>query len=258
MDKLTSYFLMFIIYAFLGYICEVIYVFLITKKITNRGYLYGPLVPIYAFGALFIIIPLNEFSFGTFITDRWYLVVLIGILIPSLLEYITSFVMEKLFKMRWWDYSDKFLNINGRICLRNSLMFMALVLIVVYLLNPTFTKLVSYIVEIDVLNYILCSILFIALCVDITLSTIHHINISKIIYKLDELKEKAIIYKDDKMESLSTKIDNAKAKTSNYINEIKIKLEKISERYPSLKLIINKKKISFKEYISKFKKEREE
>ena len=85
MDKLTLYFLIFIIYAFLGYLCEVIYVFLITKKITNRGYLYGPLVPIYAFGALFIIIPLNEFEFGTFITDRWYLVVLIGFILPSLL-----------------------------------------------------------------------------------------------------------------------------------------------------------------------------
>ena len=131
MDKLTLYFLIFIIYAFLGYLCEVIYVFLITKKITNRGYLYGPLVPIYAFGALFIIIPLNEFEFGTFITDRWYLVVLIGFILPSLLEYITSFVMEKIFKMRWWDYSDKFLNINGRICLRNSVMFMLLVILYV-------------------------------------------------------------------------------------------------------------------------------
>ena len=258
MDKLTLYFLIFIIYAFLGYLCEVIYVFLITKKITNRGYLYGPLVPIYAFGALLIIIPLNEFEFGTFITDRWYLVLLIGLLVPTLLEYLTSYVMEKIFKMRWWDYSDKFLNINGRVCLRNSLMFMALVVIVVYGLNPPFTKLVGYIVDIDVLNYILCSCLFIAFIVDIILSTIHHVNISKIIIKLEELKEKAIEYKDDKMEALSEKIDNAKIKTSNYLADIKDKLNRVSIHYPSLKVIINKKRISFKEYLNKFKKDKEE
>ena len=256
MDKLTLYFLIFIIYAFLGYLCEVIYVFLITKKITNRGYLYGPLVPIYAFGALFIIIPLNEFEFGTFITDRWYLVVLIGFILPSLLEYITSFIMEKIFKMRWWDYSDKFLNINGRICLRNSVMFMLLVVLVVYGLNKPILKLVSYIVEIDVLNYILCSCLFIAFIVDIIFSTINHVNISKIIIKLEELKKKAIEYTDERKESLSNKIDDAKIKTSNYLNEAKDKINNIMIKYPSLKVIINKKRISLKEYINKLKRER--
>ena len=254
MDKLSSYFLMFIIYAFLGYLCEVIYVFLITKRLTNRGYLYGPLVPIYAFGALFIIIPLNEFEFGKFITDRWYLVLLIGLLIPSLLEYLTSYAMEKIFKMRWWDYSDKFLNINGRICLRNSLMFMGLVMLVVYGLNPPFTKLVKYIVDIDVLNYILCSLLFIALVVDIIFSTIKHVNITKIIVKLNEIKDKTIEFSNDKKEALSIKIDEAKSKTKDYYNEIKDKLNKLSIHYPSLKVIINKRRVSIKEYIDRFKK----
>ena len=254
MDKVTTYFLTFIIYAFLGYLCEVIYVFLLTKKITNRGYLYGPLVPIYAFGGLLILIPLNEFSFGQFIIDRWYLVAIIGFFGTSLLEYLTSFVMEKIFKMRWWDYSDKFLNINGRVCLRNSTMFMLLVLLVVYAINPLVIDLVGYITDIDVLNYILCSILFILLIIDFIFSTIKHVNISKIIIKLGEIKDKAIEFKDETKEVLSNRIDDAKQKSSQYYDNIKLKLEKLSNKYPSLKVIKDKTRISLKEYISKFKK----
>ena len=253
MEKLTSYFLMFIIYAFLGYIAEVIYVFILTKKITNRGYLYGPLVPIYAFGALLILIPLSEFEFGKFITDRWYLVAIIGFFFTSLLEYLTSFIMEKIFKMRWWDYSDKFLNINGRVCLRNSTMFMLLVILVVYALNPLVLKIIGYIGEIDILNYILCLILFISLIVDIVLSTIKHVNISKLIIKLDELKDKAILFREETKEAISNKFDEAKNKTSQYYDNIRGRLEKISIQYPSLKVIKNKKRISIHDYISKLK-----
>ncbi|MBQ7641923.1 MAG: hypothetical protein IJS83_05585 [Acholeplasmatales bacterium] len=253
MDKIIMYFLFFIIYAFLGYICEVIYVFIITKKITNRGYLYGPLVPIYAFGALLIMIPLTEFEFGKFITDRWYLVVIIGFLLPTLLEYLTSYFMEKIFHMRWWDYSDKFLNINGRVCLRNSTMFMALVVLVVYLINPFLSMIINYVMNIQILAYILAIVLFIVLSVDMTLSTIKHINISKIIIKLEELKEKANDFRELKKEELSNKIDEAKIKFDSYLDNVKDKLNNISIKYPSLKVIKNKKLISLKELINKKK-----
>ena len=246
MEKLVSIFLMFIIYGFLGYICEVIYVFLITKKITNRGYLYGPIVPIYAFGALLIILPLTLFSFGQFIIDRWYLVCIFGFLLTTILEYSTSFVMEKIFHMRWWDYSDKFLNINGRVCLRNSLMFMGLVVLVVYLLNPFINTIISYIFKIEVLAYIIASALFILLIVDFVFSTIKHVNIAKIISKLNELKDKA-------SDTISNKIDEAKEVLNNYYNKMKEKLDAINLKYPSLKIIKNRKKISFKEYINKLK-----
>ena len=130
MECITKWFIYFIIYAFSGYLCEVIYVFICTKKITNRGYLYGPLVPIYGFGAILILLPLS------YIKDYYVLVFLLGILITSSLEYLVSLFMELIFHMRWWDYSDKFLNINGRICLRNSLMFGILVVVVLYGIHP--------------------------------------------------------------------------------------------------------------------------
>ena len=73
MEPLTKYFLYFIIYAFLGYIAEVIYVFICTKKITNRGYLYGPLVPIYGFGAIGILLSLS-FIYNL---NTWYSPILV-------------------------------------------------------------------------------------------------------------------------------------------------------------------------------------
>ena len=239
MEKLVSYFLLFIIYAFLGYICEVIYVFILTKKLTNRGYLYGPLVPIYAFGAFLIILPLNEFNIGSFIMDKWYLVILYGFLSTTLLEYLTSFIMEKIFHMRWWDYSDKFLNINGRVCLRNSLLFTILVVLVVYVLNPFLNNIVSYIMNIEILAYILFFVILVTLITDIIFSTIKHINISKIIIKLNEMKDKAL----EKKEEINA-----------YFNNIKNKINNINIKYPSLRLIKDKKKISLNEILNKFKK----
>lgn len=243
MDKLIMYFLLFIIYAFLGYICEVIYVFIITKKITNRGYLYGPLVPIYAFGALIFIIPFQELSLGNFVLDKWYLVLFLAFFVPTLLEYITSFIMEKIFHMRWWDYSDKILNINGRVCLRNSLMFTVLVILVVYLINPLLMISISYIMEIKILAYVLAILLFIAIIIDFIFSTIKHVNISKIIIKLNELKDKANELRIEKKEEITA-----------YFNNIKDKISKINVKYPSLKLIKDKRKISLSDIINKFKK----
>jgi len=258
MDRYIFYFLLFIIYAFLGYICEVVYVYIITKKITNRGYLYGPVVPIYAFGALLIIIPLTEFEFSSFITDRWYLVALIGFFGTSLLEYLTSFIMEKIFHMRWWDYSDKFLNINGRVCLRNSLMFMGLVLLVIYLINPFLNNAIKYVMDIHALAYILAAILFVVFVTDIVFSTIKNINISKIILKLDELKASANnkidelkVSADLKKEELSAKFDEAKVKFDSYFANVKDKLTKVSIKYPSFKLIKDKKRISLRDMLNK-------
>ena len=213
MDKIVYYFFLFMIYAFLGYICEVVYVAILTKKITNRGYLYGPLVPIYAFGALLIVIPFTEFEFGKFIADRWYLVVLVGYFVPTILEYLTSYFMEKIFHMRWWDYSERFLNINGRVCLRNSVLFTILVVLVVYLINPLLDKAITGILDITVLAYILAGLLFILISVDFVFSTIKHINISKIIVKLNELKDKADVAKKD----FDAKREEAKNEFNKYL-----------------------------------------
>ena len=93
MDLFIRYFFYLIIYSFLGYLCEVIYVAIRTKKITNRGFLYGPVVPIYGFGALIIILCLTPlYNLG-----MWYFVFILGVILTSGLEYLTSYAMELIF-----------------------------------------------------------------------------------------------------------------------------------------------------------------
>lgn len=135
---MTNLILLFVIYGFLGWIVEVLYVRIGSGKWYNRGFLHMPFLPIYAFGALAITVSLQNLT-------NPILVYGCGVIVTSALEYVTSFVMERLFHTRWWDYSKYKFNINGRICLKNSLLFGVLSLVVIYGFNPFFFKLINLI-----------------------------------------------------------------------------------------------------------------
>lgn len=128
------YFLIFLIYSVLGWIIESTLVSISDKKFINRGFLIGPYCPIYGWGCLFIILYLTQYQ------DNIFTVFLLGVVICSTLEYFTSYIMEKLFKTRWWDYSDEKFNLNGRICGKNSLLFGLGATIVIYIVNPILTQ----------------------------------------------------------------------------------------------------------------------
>lgn len=128
--NIKMYFLLFIIYSFIGWSIEVIGVLVRDKRFVNRGFLIGPYCPIYGFGGISIVFFLTKFM-----NDPIALFVM-AIFICSVLEYSTSFIMEKIFKTRWWDYSDKKFNINGRICLETMWAFGALACFVMYIVNP--------------------------------------------------------------------------------------------------------------------------
>ena len=128
MKELFIYFLFFIIYSFLGWLLEVTVKLVEDQRFINRGFLIGPVCPIYGFGALLLQLLLNKY-----INDPWTLFIMI-ILTCSVLEYSTSYILEKLFHTRWWDYSRKKFNINGRICLETMIPFGIFGLIIMYIL----------------------------------------------------------------------------------------------------------------------------
>ena len=130
MGTIQEYFILFIIYSFLGWCMETALVSYLSKKFVNRGFLIGPVCPIYGFGAIAI-----DLILGRFIIDPAILFIT-TVFMCGTLEYITSWLMEVIFKARWWDYSDKKINLNGRICLSNLIAFGVLGLLVVYILNP--------------------------------------------------------------------------------------------------------------------------
>lgn len=123
-------FLLFMTYSFFGWVMEVIVCYADQKKIINRGFLIGPFCPIYGVGSLLMVILLHNY-----IDDKLVLFCL-SIIVCSLLEYVTSYFMEKLFRARWWDYSDKRFNINGRICLETLIPFGFFGTLIVAYINP--------------------------------------------------------------------------------------------------------------------------
>ena len=130
-------FLLFIMYSFLGWIVEIIDIFILEKKIINRGFLIGPVCPIYGVGVLLMINLLKRF------TDTPLALFILAIFIFMTLEYLTSYIMEKMFNARWWDYSNFKYNLNGRICLETTIPFGLGGMLVMYLINPFFNSILS-------------------------------------------------------------------------------------------------------------------
>ena len=110
-QKLVLY---FFVYSFLGWILETIYALFVLGTFVKRGFLCGPLCPIYGFGAILLIIVLGKTK------GKKTLEFFVSMIVFSVFEYIVSFVFEKVFGLRWWDYSNDFLNINGRISIAYS------------------------------------------------------------------------------------------------------------------------------------------
>ena len=126
------YFLLFMIYSVIGWCMEVALKLIESRKFVNRGFLIGPYCPIYGYGAILITFLLKKY-----VEDSVTLFVM-AILVCGILEYITSYFMEKIFKARWWDYSKNKFNINGRVCLETIIPFGVLGLLIMYVTNPFF------------------------------------------------------------------------------------------------------------------------
>lgn len=130
MNIMRNYILLFMIYSFIGWIIEVINSYIKTGKYINRGFLIGPYLPIYGVGSLGIVILLNRYY------DDLLVLFCMGTILCCILEYFTSYIMEKIFRARWWDYSYKKFNLAGRICLETAVLFGLGGCIVVKLVNP--------------------------------------------------------------------------------------------------------------------------
>lgn len=155
-------FLMFLLYSFLGWLIETIGGLITNKKFINRGFLLGPYCPIYGTGVILITLLLSKYK-----EDPTTLFFLSGLLCGTL-EYITSFVMEKVFKSRWWDYSNMRFNINGRICLETLVLFAFAGLLVLGITNPLLESLLYKLP--DILVHIITGILFILFVIDCIVS----------------------------------------------------------------------------------------
>ena len=156
-------FLLFIFYSFLGWLMEVTCKLIQYKRFINRGFLMGPICPIYGHGAIIMLILLKDFASNPFI------LFVMSMLVCTTLEYLTSYFMEKLFSARWWDYSDYFLNLNGRICAEGLLAFGFGGMLFVYLLAPFLDHVFRRIPKKVLVS--VCLILILLFCADLICSS---------------------------------------------------------------------------------------
>lgn len=163
MYNVCFYFLMFFCYAVGGWLVECVACSFNQKRfVHDRGFLIGPYCPIYGLGALYAYFFLARYHDDILVL---FLMTLVG---TSILEYFTSFLMEKMFHARWWDYSNQYFNLNGRICLKNAILFGLMGIVFIYLLNPFFMEIVAKIPK-NILIIISIS-LFLLFLIDVILS----------------------------------------------------------------------------------------
>ncbi len=129
LKTLETWFLWLMIYSIMGWIYESTLCSVRSHKFINRGFLNGPYCPIYGSGALLVILILGR------ITNP-VLLFFLGAIVTCSLEYATSYLMEKLFHARWWDYTKRKFNINGRVCLIGAVVFGAFSVLIVLVVHP--------------------------------------------------------------------------------------------------------------------------
>jgi len=178
--------LYFFIYSFVGWTMESIYMSFRENRFVNQGFLYGPFCPIYGFGALGIIqlfqwislLPLGNVSFllvGVFSS----------IMVATGLEYMAGTILEKIFNVKWWDYSEESHNLNGRICIKYSLLWGGLAFLLIMLIQPMLEPLVEK--TPDSYRQLLSILLILIMGVDTTVSTTDLIDLRKVLKAYEAL-----------------------------------------------------------------------
>ena len=154
----------FLIYSCLGWCLEVVYAAVTTGKLVNRGFLNGPVCPIYGFGMVIVLYALTP------LVDNTLLLYLGGVILPSVLELVGGWALYKLYRTRWWDYSDYPFNIGGYICLEFCLLWGVGTLVVMRIVHPIIAGLVAMVPTL--VGVILMCILYAVYATDVVATAI--------------------------------------------------------------------------------------
>jgi len=201
--SLLQWMLFFYIYCFFGWIIESTYVSVCTGNWVNRGFMRGPVIPIYGTGAVIVLFAVIPFRTSPI------LVFIVGTVAASILEFVTGFVMERIYKVRYWDYSDKPFNLCGYICLFNSLCWGVLSISLIYLVHSWVEKGVLFLNDMVLLSIDSgISSLFI---VDLFNSSTTAVELKRMLANSQKLKDD-LMNIHNKMIEFNTAIANGKEK----------------------------------------------
>ncbi len=185
----------FFLYAFLGWCCEVCFAAAKDGKFVNRGFLNGPVCPIYGFGVVVVVGLLAP------VRENVFLLFLCSVILTSALEWITGFVLEKAFHQKWWDYAEMPFNLNGYVCLLFSLLWGLACLLIMDVIHPMVASLVGHIPH--TLGLVLLGVFTALILADLgaTVATIAKLN--RRLRQIDELAAKIHELSDSLGENLA-------------------------------------------------------
>ena len=211
----------FIIYAFIGWCTEVSYAALDTGKFVNRGFLNGPYCPIYGCGVVIVVAILTPLKENLLILFAG------SFLLTSVLEYITGYILEKVFHNKWWDYSDKPFNIKGYVCLKFSIYWGLACTFIMDIIHPIIyaaIRFIPFVLGVVLLSIIMC--VFAADCI-ITVTTILKFN--KRLKVMDEMAASIHRLSDEIGENIYENVTDVIEKSEKFQKTHVELMDKISE-----------------------------
>ncbi len=224
----------FFLYSFLGWLMETVLCSVRERKFIDRGFLAGPVCPIYGVGMLLLIFCLSPLK------AHPLLLFFGGILCASALEYFTSWCMEKLFHAKWWDYQDKKCNLHGRICLSISIAWGVLTVVFFEWIHPVIASLFSsvpYSVAIPIITVL--SVIFLADLVQSVIAASQLSQTLKLLEKADKIKLELDTMSLRSRQTLQKKLDELKERLET--QKCNLLQKRLIHAYPQLKSIHGKK-----------------
>ena len=216
----------FFIYAFLGWCTEVSYAALVTGKFVNRGFLNGPVCPVYGFGVVIVLACLTPL-------EGWLPLLFLGsVVLTSALEWLTGFVLEKLFHQRWWDYSDEPFNLSGYICLRFSVAWGLACVFVVKLLHPTVLLLIRLVPHMA--GVAILAALSGVMAVDLAATVSSVVKLNRRLAQIDELAAKIKEASNELGENLADRVLDAAERGAGWKEELDELSFRLAERRAEL------------------------
>lgn len=232
-------FLYFVIYAFLGWILETVYCSVRERRFVARGFLYGPVCPIYGVGVLMMLCWFAPF------TGQPLLFYVIATVCMSAWEYLVAWILETTTHIKYWDYSDRKFNLHGRICLSISLTWGVLAYLVIFWIHPVVAGLVE---RLSTFTICVADVVLLVLLVSDAAATIRELALlTAMLRKLTQMGEELQVQLALSRAELSDRLDEAREFLSDRLDDAK---ESISDRLDDARESISDKLDDAKESIS--------
>ncbi len=219
----------FVIYSFLGWVVEVVFHVVVAGKIINRGFLNGPVCPVYGFGMISVLLMYNIIGI-----DNAFVIFLEGVVFTTLIELIAGFILDKCFHARWWDYSKMPLNLNGYICAGFSIIWGLAVVFVIKLVHVVIYHFSSGMIP-PKIGWPVLILLYVVFITDTVVTALTIIGLNKKLEELDHISASIKNVSDKLTDRIGNRSLNALQKAQESAVQASLAKSELEDRYDQLK-----------------------